>query len=314
MKTINRRTVVQSGAALCLATALPIRAWAESPQQPLSFLALGDWGREGGRDQTAVAAAMAAAATELGSRFVLSAGDNFYPGGVKSVRDRHWKASFEDVYSAASLQTPWYSALGNHDYRGKPKAQIRYSAHSQRWNMPHRYYQIDSHILPDDLDIFVLDTTPMVGGVGEGIVRLSLGRISVPDPARQLVWLDTQLAKSRATWKVVVGHHPIRSGGRHGGSAELKERLEPLLARYGVQAYICGHDHALQHVQVGGIHHVCTGAGSSAGDVARIKGTRFAASEPGFAVFTLASGVMRLGFRGADGRTLYEAPLPPRAV
>jgi tartrate-resistant acid phosphatase type 5 len=314
MKTINRRTVVQSGAALCLTATLPMRAWAQSQEQPLSFLALGDWGRDGGREQTEVAAAMAKTAAEVGSRFVLSAGDNFYPGGVRSVRDPHWKASFEDVYSAASLQTPWYAALGNHDYRGKPKAQIRYSAHSQRWNMPHRYYQVDRQILPDDLDIFVLDTTPMVGGVGEGIVRLSLGRISVPDPAQQLVWLDTQLAKSRATWKVVVGHHPIRSGGHHGGSATLKEQLEPLLTRYGVQVYICGHDHTLQHVQAGGLHHICTGAGSSAGEVGSIKGTRFAGSEPGFAVFTLAPGAMGLGFRGAGGNTLYEASLPQRTV
>lgn len=314
MKTINRRAVVQSGAALCLASALPIRAWAQSEQQPVSFLALGDWGREGARDQTAVAAAMAQAASEVGSRFVLSAGDNFYPGGVRSVRDKHWKESFEDVYSAESLQTPWYSALGNHDYRGKPGAQIRYSAHSRRWNMPHRYYQVDRRVLPDDLDIFVLDTTPMVGGVGEGIVRLSLGRISIPDPAEQLVWLDAQLAKSRAGWKVVVGHHPIRSGGKHGGSGELKERLEPMLVRYGVQAYICGHDHTLQHVQAGGLHHICTGAGSSAGEVASIRGTRFAASEPGFAVFTLASGAMQLGFRGVDGRTLYETSLRQQVV
>ena len=80
-------------------------AWATNTSP--SFLAVGDWGRRGDRDQSRVAEAMAKAATEIGSRFVISAGDNFYPAGVQSAFDTHWKASFEDVYAAASLQTPW---------------------------------------------------------------------------------------------------------------------------------------------------------------------------------------------------------------
>jgi tartrate-resistant acid phosphatase type 5 len=308
MGTFNRRTVLQSGAAFWLAAGLPAMALAESPR-PLSFLALGDWGRQGGREQTEVATAMAAAAAEVGSRFVISVGDNFYPGGVQSVTDPSWKESFEDVYTAASLQTPWFVALGNHDYRGKPKAQIAYSAKSARWNMPHRYFRVQNAVLPADVDVFVLDTTPLAQDLGEAVMRLSWGHISLPDPGRQLAWLDAQLAQSRATWKVVVGHHPIRSGGKHGGSAELAQRLEPILARHGVQIYLCGHDHALQHVQAGGTHHICTGAGSSAGQVTPVAGTRFAAGRPGFAVFTLEAGAMQMGFRGADGATLYQASL-----
>lgn len=306
MSTFSRRTVLQSGAAFCLAAGLPAVALGES-RQPASFLAIGDWGRRGERDQRAVAAAMAATADEVGSRFVLSMGDNFYPAGVQSVTDPNWKQSFEDVYTAASLQTPWFAALGNHDYRGRPKAQVLYSARSARWNMPQRYYQVASAALPADLDVFVIDTTPIAEDVGEALMRLSWGRVSLPDPDRQLAWLDAQLAQSRATWKVVVGHHPIRSGGRHGGSPVLVQRLEPLLERHGVQVYLCGHDHALQHVRVARTHHICSGAGASAGAVSRIDGCLFAAGQPGFAVFTLQRDAMRMGFRAADGRTLYEA-------
>jgi len=309
MSTFNRRTVLQSGAAFCLAAGLPGLALAES-RPATSFLAIGDWGRQGARDQTAVARAMGRAAEELGSRFVLSVGDNFYPAGVQSVDDPNWKESFEDVYTAASLQTPWYAALGNHDYRGKPKAQIRYSARSKRWNMPNRYYRVDSADLPADLDVFVLDTTPMADDAGETLMRLaSWGRLSTPKPSRQLSWLDAQLSQSRATWKVVVGHHPIHSGGRHGGSAVLAQDVEPLLEKHGVQVYICGHDHSLQHIRAGGTHHICSGSGASAGDVSHIDGTLFAAARPGFATFTLQAGAMRLGFRGADGATLYEATI-----
>lgn len=311
MSTFNRRTVLQGGAAVWLAASVPAVALAQS-RQPLSFLALGDWGRQGGRDQIAVAAAMAAAADEVGSRFVLSVGDNFYPAGVQSVSDSHWKESFEDVYAAASLQTPWYVALGNHDYRGKPKAQIAYTAKSARWNMPHRYFRVQSAALPADVDVFVLDTTPLAEDLGEAVMRLSWGHISLPNPGRQLAWLDSQLAQSRATWKVVVGHHPVRSGGKHGGSPALAQLLEPILERHGVQIYLCGHDHALQHIQINDTHHICTGAGSSAGQVTPVPGTRFAAAQPGFAVFTLDAGAMRMAFRGADGATLYETSLAQR--
>ena len=39
---------------------------------------IGDWGREGGLNQTAVAAAMAQKAKSFSPQFVVSVGDNFY--------------------------------------------------------------------------------------------------------------------------------------------------------------------------------------------------------------------------------------------
>lgn len=304
-RPIDRRALLQGAAALWAAAVLPARADAVAP----AFLAVGDWGRRGDRDQTRVAEAMARAAAEVGSRFVISAGDNFYPAGVQSAFDPHWKASFEDVYAATSLQTPWYAALGNHDYRGRPSAQLDYARSSSRWRMPQRHYRVGAVSGVADLDLFVLDTTPITGDYGETVTRLSRGRFHMPDPDPQLAWFEAELARSRARWKVVVGHHPIHSGGRHGGSPELVARVEPLLARHGVQLYICGHDHALQHVQAGRTHHVCTGAGSSAGEVERVGGTLYARAEPGFAVFRVGAEAIGLEFRSADGTMLYEAAL-----
>ena len=87
-----------------------------------------------------------------------------------------------------------------------------------------------------------------------------------------------------------------------------------MLERHGVQVYVCGHDHALQHVKVSATHHVCSGAGASVGPVTKVKGTQFAASEPGFAVFTLGGGAMWMSFRGADGATLYETSLAQQST
>ncbi len=99
----------------------------------------------------------------MGAQFVVAVGDNFYENGVASVEDKHWKQSFENVYTASSLQVPWYVILGNHDYHANCDAQIAYSKISPRWKMPARYY-MQSHQIDKDVtaDFFYLDTTPMM--------------------------------------------------------------------------------------------------------------------------------------------------------
>jgi len=304
---LPRRAVLQGLGGLAVAAGSAARAEASGT----AFVAIGDWGRKGSRHQVDVATAMGKGAGEIGSRFVLSAGDNFYPDGVQSVDDAHWKESFEDVYVAASLQTPWLAALGNHDYRGKPSAQLAYTRGSPRWRMPGRRYVVSgAEFGAPQLDVFVMDTTPVVGGEGEAMVRWARGRVSMPDAESEIGWLRGALARSTAEWKVVVGHHPIRSGGHHGGSPLLQEQVEPLLAAHNVQAYICGHDHALQHLRAGGTNHICTGAGSSAGHVDVVQGTLFRGSQPGFAMFALAGDGLRLEFRDFNGHSLYQVTLP----
>lgn len=281
---------------------------------PTAFVALGDWGQNGAPVQRAVAASMTVAARELGSRFVVSVGDNFYPGGVKSVSDPHWKESFEAVYTDPALQTPWYVALGNHDYRAVPRAQVEYTQLSRRWRMPSRYYKVaGAQLGAPDLDLFVIDTTPIVDAdnLDERAQQLRRGHWWREHADPQLAWLRSELAASRAPWKIVVGHHPIYSGSaKHGDSLVLIARVAPLLEAFGVQAYINGHDHDLQHIQRGRVDYICTGAGSEAGEVGATVGTRFYIGRPGFAAFQLADEAMVLQFRDLTGRTIYAASLP----
>lgn len=109
--------------------------------------------------QAASVIGMDKVATALKSQFVLAVGDNFYHEGVIDEFDDRFKATFENVYTPSSLQTPWYAVLGNHDYKGNTTAQIEYTKYSARWHLPTNYYT-KSFTAEDGatIDIIVLDT------------------------------------------------------------------------------------------------------------------------------------------------------------
>ena len=91
-------------------------AAARASEDHLSFLVVGDWGRRGAYNQTAVARAMGACGAVSRPDFVVSVGDNFYEGGLNSLDDPEFAHSFTNVYTHPSLQVPWHAVLGNHDY------------------------------------------------------------------------------------------------------------------------------------------------------------------------------------------------------
>ncbi len=278
----------------------------------LNFLVFGDWGRHGETDQVEVATQMGIAANALKAQFIISVGDNFYENGVASTDDRQWQISFEDVYHAYSLQVPWFVALGNHDYRGNCDAQIAYSRLSKRWNMPARYFTLTRQIdAATAVDFFYLDTTPMVKSYWHepGYSK----HVRTQDVPKQLAWFKAALAASTAPWKIVIGHHPIYSGGGpfgHGDTRELIRDVLPLLKQYKVQAYFNGHDHNLQHLQAGTVNLFDSGAGSKARPVFKTRYTRFAEACSGFATVSLQAENMKVRMIDYRGKLLYTANIP----
>ncbi len=99
-------------AAAVVAVIMPVLSYGRSkPDQKLqtvpnslNFIVMGDWRRVGEDHQKPVAAQMGKTAKEAGADFVIATGDNFYPKGVVSEHDPLWKYSFEDIYTAFSLQ------------------------------------------------------------------------------------------------------------------------------------------------------------------------------------------------------------------
>lgn len=303
---ISRRRFVQASAGLALASPLLMRS-ADAQEAPsLHFLAIGDWGKPSlTADASRVAAQMARDAEANKAAFVISTGDNFYEQGVSSVTDPLWQSAFEDVYSAQSLQCPWYVVLGNHDLRSSADAELAYALRSDRWRMPAHYYAVQNQLSDGTtVDLFFLDTNMFVD-VNFGNQWFDAGA----DAQEQLEWLKTMLSASHADWKIVVGHHPVYSGGLHGSTSQLIAGVKPLLHEYGVQAYINGHDHDLQHIEVAGIHYLTSGGGAEARPTNAIDGTVFAASSRGFLTADISAAQLRFAFIDDNGATLHQGTI-----
>ena len=296
---ISRRAFLAMAAAFGLGRSRLARAGGSG----LTFLVVGDWGT-GSRDQRKVAVQMGKAAEAIGARLVISTADNFYPSGVKSVEDPQWKTSFEEVYTAPALSIPWYVVLGNHDRKGNLNAQVNYSKLSSRWHMPANYYKHTEMLADGSLvDFFHLDTDPIQDRYSSWLPRFF--------EDKQLVWLERQLAASKAAWKIVIGHHPVFSGGSHENTEALIVLLMPLLERYGVQVYMNGHNHNLEHVVVGNVHYLTSGAGSKPRAAKAIEGTRFVMGDRlGFMTAHLTPTAMDIEFLDDQGVSLYRARIP----
>jgi acid phosphatase len=282
---------------------------AELPGHALHFAIIGDWGRYGRPDQAAVAQQMARACDQAKARFVISVGDNFYEDGAASVDDPHWQRSFEQVYSAPSLQVPWYVILGNHDYRGSVEAQLAYARTHPRWGMPGRTFQ-QSHLLPGGsaADFFYIDTSPMIA---EYVGNPHMPEVNQQDVPAQLAWLDGALAASKAPWKLVFGHHPIYSAGvGHGSQEDMIRLVLPVLQKHGVQAYLAGHDHDLQHLKTGNLHLVISGGGSEHRLVGELPETMFGLPVSGFALASLSRQELQVRYIDDRGALLYTARVP----
>lgn len=257
----------------------------------LEFMAVGDAG-SGGNGQRIVADSMREYALRNPVQFVLYLGDNFYDSGVSSVDDPMFETHFEDVYDGVVLNMPFYVVVGNHDYRGDVNAQVVYSGRSERWNMPALYYTFTVRYGElGKVQFFGLDTDPIVTG---------------GDFENQLVWLEDELGRSEAGWKVVFGHHPVYSNGLYGNLPEMIDTVLPLLEGYGVDVYISGHEHDLQLLEpVNGVHQVVSGAGASVRDTLCRENSIYAAGLLGFMAFRVSREEMVISVILDEGKRDY---------
>lgn len=264
---------------------------------------------------------MAEDAARGGCDFVVTTGDNFYDDGVGGHVDPHWHDSFERVYAAPSLQVPWYAALGNHDHRGSIEAQIARSQDDPRWRMPARRYVASFPGPAGGLDLFVIDTTAWLAEGGPSWDDRVIRRAET-DPRSEAAWLRARLGRSRAARTIVVGHHPVLSGSPcHGSSEELQRWLAPILEEHRVDLYLAGHEHDLQHLEAGGVHHAVSGAGAEVRPTGTLPESVFADAALGYVVVEVdlarPRAALSVAWTSVDGGVVHEArvegpPTTPR--
>ncbi|XP_010527820.1 PREDICTED: purple acid phosphatase 3-like isoform X2 [Tarenaya hassleriana] len=278
----------------------------------LSFLVVGDWGRKGSYNQSHVALQMGKIGEKLDIDFVVSTGDNFYDDGLTGIDDPAFHDSFVNIYTAPSLQTPWYTVLGNHDYRGDVEAQLSPTlrAIDNRW-ICMRSYIVNAEIV----DLFFVDTTPFVDKYfikPKDHVYDWRGVLPRKKYLKNLLMdADVALRESVAQWKIVVGHHTIKSAGHHGVTTELEKQLLPILKANGVDLYVNGHDHCLEHISSSDrMGFLTSGGGSKAwkGDMNKWdpREMKFYYDGQGFVSVQLTVGELRVVFYDAFGHVLHQ--------
>ncbi len=258
------------------------------------WLMIGDFGALGTTSkQTDVAAAMKSylARHKIQPAGQLLLGDNFYgkmEGGVTSSR---WKSGFEDMYPASVFPGPCPVVLGNHDYHDNfngDQVQLEYARLNpkSRWTLPSKWYRFELPKSQPLVSFICVDTNlPSISGAFSTKLGKLLNSLTKADEEAQLNWLKAELAKSTAPFKVVVGHHPLYSNGAHGDSKSLITQWGGLFEKHGVHAYLCGHDHDLQHLELEGLKTsfvISGGGGAKLREIKSQRPARFAKSVYGF--------------------------------
>jgi len=192
------------------------------------FVAIGDTGT-GTEQQQQLADVMVRYREVFPFEFVLMMGDNMY-GGEKPA---DFKTKFEDVYrKLLDGKVKFYATLGNHD-----ESNQRFYAH---FNMNgEEYYRLKK----GDVSFYCLNSNYM--------------------DKRQVKWLEEELSKDTAEWKIAFFHHPpYSSGGKHGSSSGLRQIVEPIFLKHGVNAVFAGHEHFYERLKPQkGIYYFISGAG-----------------------------------------------------
>jgi len=178
----------------------------------------------------------AALALKWGPSYVATVGDNVYPLG----REVDWARRFDPQFAELRRTAIWRPALGNHDY---------YSGDLRPYfnRFPNTAGQAYYTWKLDQAEFFVLDTEQ----------RLD-------DKSAQRAWLERQLAASTAPYRVIQMHRPMLSTNGGGIARNLYGSLGPLIAKYGVQLVLAGHEHGYERSRdVDGTTYMVVGGGGA---------------------------------------------------
>jgi 3',5'-cyclic AMP phosphodiesterase CpdA len=248
----------------------------------LRFVSVADTGT-GDRSQYSVAKAMTRYHSQNPYDLVVLAGDNIYTDGeIEKIN-----AVFERPYAPLLQQGVKFQAvLGNHDIRtANGDLQLKYIG----FNMKGRYYTFRR----ENVQFFALDTN------------------NNADWENQLKWLEQELSRTNAPWKVVFGHHPVYASGVYGSDSTLITAFTPLFQKYGVQLYINGHEHHYERTRsINGTTYLICGGGAGTRPVGRSEWTEYSAEKLSFAAYEVYPDRIEISGIGTDNRVFDKGIVP----
>jgi 3',5'-cyclic AMP phosphodiesterase CpdA len=240
----------------------------------LRFISVADTGT-GDKGQYAVAKAMTNYHIQKPYDLVVLAGDNIYNNGEIEKINAVFERPYADLLKGG---VKFQACLGNHDIRteeGDP--QVKYAG----FNMKGRYYTFSR----GSVQFFALDTN------------------SNADWKNQLIWLEQELSRSKADWKLVFGHHPIYSSGHYGVNQSFIQTFTPLFQKYGVQLYMNGHEHDYERTRsINGTTYLVCGAGAGNRPVGKSEWTEYSTSDLSFAAYDVYTDRIEVSGIGTDNR------------
>lgn len=195
------------------------------------FAVIGDMGT-GEPPQYEIAQLMLKARQTFPFDFVIMLGDNIYGDSKPVDFDRKFAVPYKPLIDGG---VKFYAALGNHDNTNERF----YKTFNMNGESYYTYKKGKVHF-------FVLNSNYM-------------------DP-KQSAWLETQLRDAgNGDWKVCYLHHPLYTSAKfHGPSLDLRQSLEPLFIKYGVDVVFSGHEHVYERVHPQhGIYYFTEGASGS---------------------------------------------------
>jgi predicted MPP superfamily phosphohydrolase len=181
----------------------------------IRFAAIGDMGT-GEPPQYQTAQKLIDSRVTFPYDFVVMLGDNIYGGSKSKDFEQKFEVPYKPLLDAG---VKFFACLGNHD---NPNERLY-----KPFNMDGASYYTYKK---GNVRFFVLDSNYM-------------------DP-KQLAWLESQLKSAGdSDWKICYFHHPLYSSGRfHGPATDVRQVLEPLLIKYGVNVVFSGHEHVYERV------------------------------------------------------------------
>jgi len=251
-------------------------------------------------DHLAVSAAVLG---ETDASFLLNTGDLALNILAVSGDDRGYTEFFE-VERQLLANRPVFTVIGNHETIDTSDFDAIMNAPGFDGS-PHPYYASVEWGQVHVAFVDAFEGPPTSLGFG--------GRAPAVSPS-QLAWLESDLANARESGRIVflVAHQGPYShsndASAHGGSPDVRDRVVPLMLRYGVRAVFAGHDHYYQRGHEGCVDYFVVGGGGAPmyEPDASAPGVAVAVKAPSYAVVTVDGQRATLLAKKTDG-TLIDS-------